>query len=129
MAQIEIRLGAIVGHENFAVLEWAHGARIDIQIRIEFLKRDTQSTAFEQTANRGRRYAFPQRRDHTARNKYVLGRGHSIHPFTFAIKALLSKFSHQSFITKASKSDATCARSSGVSTPSESYSVSTTLIR
>ena len=38
VAQVEIGLGAVVGDEDLAVLERAHGAGIDVQIRIEFLQ-------------------------------------------------------------------------------------------
>ena len=61
VAQIEIGLGAIVGDENFAVLERAHGARIDVQVRIELLQRHPQPAAFEQTPDGRRRNAFSER--------------------------------------------------------------------
>ena len=37
VAQVEIGLRAVVGDEDFAVLERAHGARIHVQVRIELL--------------------------------------------------------------------------------------------
>ena len=40
MPEIEIGLGAIVGHIDLAVLVGAHGARIDIQVRIELAQPD-----------------------------------------------------------------------------------------
>ena len=46
VAQVEIGLGAVVGDEDFAVLERAHGAGIDVQIRIEFLKRTPAGRGF-----------------------------------------------------------------------------------
>ena len=46
VAEVEIGLRAIVGDENFAVLERAHGARIDVQIRIELLQRDLAVRGF-----------------------------------------------------------------------------------
>ncbi len=37
VAQVEIGLRAVVGDEDFAVLEGAHGAGVDVEIRIELL--------------------------------------------------------------------------------------------
>ena len=61
VAQIEIGLGAVVGDEDFAVLERAHGAGIDVQVRIELLQRHAQPAAFEQTTDGRRRNAFSER--------------------------------------------------------------------
>jgi hypothetical protein len=58
MAEIEIGLGPIVEHINFAVLEGVHRPWIDIQIRIEFLKDDAQAAQFEKRTERSRRQAF-----------------------------------------------------------------------
>ena len=35
VAEIEIRFGAVVGNEYFAMLQRTHGARIDVEIGIE----------------------------------------------------------------------------------------------
>jgi hypothetical protein len=71
MAQVEVRLRAVVEHIDFAVLERAHRARIDVEVRVELLQGDLQAAVFEQRAQRGRRQALAQRAHHTARNKYV----------------------------------------------------------
>ena len=60
VAEIEIGFGAVVGDEDFAVLERAHGARIDVEVRIELLQRHAQPAALEQAADGGRRNAFPE---------------------------------------------------------------------
>ena len=60
VAQVEIGLGAVVGDEDLAVLERAHRAGIDVQVRIEFLQRDPQPAAFEQAADRRRGDPFPE---------------------------------------------------------------------
>ena len=73
VAQIEIRFRAIVGDEHFAVLERAHGAGIDVEVRIELLQRDAQPAAFEQTADGRRRDAFSERRNHAAGHEDVFG--------------------------------------------------------
>ena len=38
VAEIEIGLGAVVGDENFSMLERAHGTGVDVEVRIEFLQ-------------------------------------------------------------------------------------------
>ena len=35
VAEVEVGLGAVVGDEHLAVLERAHGARIDVDVRVE----------------------------------------------------------------------------------------------
>ena len=40
---IEVRLGAVVGHEDLAVLERVHRARIDVQVGVELLHDDMQA--------------------------------------------------------------------------------------
>ncbi len=109
VAQVEIGFGAIVGDEHLAVLERAHGAGIDVQVGIEFLQRDFEAAALEKTAEARRRDPFTQGRNHTAGYENIFG-----HVYRFTIG-----FSNNS---------ATCFQSSGVSTPSDSYSVSTTRI-
>ena len=61
VSQVEVGLSAVIGYEYLAVLERAHRARIDVQVRIEFLQRDAQAAAFEQTADRSRGDPLPQR--------------------------------------------------------------------
>jgi len=46
MAQVKIGLGAVVGDEDLTVLEWAHGAGIDVQVWVELLQRDLETPAF-----------------------------------------------------------------------------------
>ena len=41
---IEIGLSTILGHENLAVLERVHGARIHVQVRVELLHGHLQTT-------------------------------------------------------------------------------------
>ena len=43
MAEVEIGLGAVVGHENFAVLGGTHRAGIHIDVGIHFQHRDLES--------------------------------------------------------------------------------------
>jgi hypothetical protein len=48
VAKVEVRFGTVIGDEHLAVLKRAHGARIDIDVGIEFLDRDREPARFEQ---------------------------------------------------------------------------------
>ena len=73
MAQIQVRLRAVVRHEHFAVLVRAHGSRINIDIGIELLHRNLIAPALQQTPQGSCRNAFPQRGYHAACNENILG--------------------------------------------------------
>jgi hypothetical protein len=60
VAEVEIRLRAVVGDEHFAVLERAHGARVHVDVRIELDHGDLETAAFENGAQRSGGDAFPQ---------------------------------------------------------------------
>jgi hypothetical protein len=67
VAQVEVRLGAVIGHEDLAVLERRHRARIDVDVRVELLHRHGEATLHEQAAERGRGDALAERRDDARR--------------------------------------------------------------
>ena len=50
MADVQVHLGAVLGHEDFAVLERVHGARIDVEIRIQLLHGDPQAPCHQKAA-------------------------------------------------------------------------------
>ena len=50
---VQVGLGAVVGHEHLAVLEGVHGARVDVEVRIELLHHDPQTAQFQQAAEAG----------------------------------------------------------------------------
>ena len=77
VADVEIGLGAVLGDEDLAVLERAHRARIDVQVRVELLGRDGEAARFEEAAERGGHDALPQRGDDTTRDEHVPGHGFS----------------------------------------------------
>ena len=58
VAEVEIGLRAVLGDEDFTVLKRAHGAGINVEVRIAFLQGDFETATFEETANRGGSYAF-----------------------------------------------------------------------
>src|SRR2546430_7068055 len=51
--EVEIGLGAVLGNEHLAVLERAHGARVDVDVRIELDHPDLESPRLEDRAERG----------------------------------------------------------------------------
>ena len=60
MTQVEVSFSTIVGNENFAVLEGRHGARIHVQIWIEFHDVDSDPAALEQAPDRSRSQSLAQ---------------------------------------------------------------------
>ena len=75
VADVEVGLGAVLGDEHLAVLERAHRARVDVQVRVELLGRDGEAARLEESAERGGDDALPQRGDDTTRDEHVLGHG------------------------------------------------------
>ncbi|BCI88614.1 hypothetical protein NIIDMKKI_38200 [Mycobacterium kansasii] len=73
MADVEIGLGAILGDKNLAVLERVHGARVDVEVRIEFLHRDLQPAGGQQLAEATRRQSLAEGRCDPAADEEVLG--------------------------------------------------------
>ncbi len=69
MAQIQIGLRPVVGDIDLAMLKRAHGARIDIEIGIEFAETDFVPARLQQRAERGGRQTFSEGRDHAAGDK------------------------------------------------------------
>jgi len=59
VADVEVRLSAVLGDEDLSVLERVHRARIDVEVRIELLHRDVESARHQQRAEAGRRQTLP----------------------------------------------------------------------
>ena len=53
MAQIQVGLGAVVGDIHLAMLERAHGARIDVEIGIKLAQPDLESARLKKRAEGG----------------------------------------------------------------------------
>ena len=66
MAEVEIGLRAIVGDVNLAMLERAHRARIDIQIRVQLAQTHAIAARLQKRTERCGRKTFSQGRDHAA---------------------------------------------------------------
>ena len=69
VAKVEIGFGPVVGHVNFAVLVGAHGARIDVDVGVEFLEPHAQAAAFEEHPDRCARQTLTKRTDNAAGNE------------------------------------------------------------
>ena len=73
VAEIEVGLGAVVGDEDLAVLVGAHGARVDVEVRVQLLEGDGKAAGLQDVPDRGRCDAFAERADDTAGHEDVLG--------------------------------------------------------
>ena len=69
MTQIQIGLGAVIGHEHLAVLQRAHGARVHVHIGVQLLAGHLQAAALQKPTQRCSGNAFAQTGDHAAGHK------------------------------------------------------------
>jgi hypothetical protein len=75
VAQVEVGLRAVLGHEDLAVLVGRHRARVDVDVRVELLQADRQPAGDEDAPDRGGRDALAQRGHDAAGDEDVLGPG------------------------------------------------------
>ena len=73
MAQVQVRLRAVLGNVDLAVLIGTHGARIHIDIRIQLLGRHLQPPGLQKASQRGRRNALAQTGNNAAGHKNIFG--------------------------------------------------------
>ena len=66
VAEVEVGLRAVLGDEHLAVLERAHRARVDVDVRVELLDRHGQPARDQQPAQRGGGDALPECGDDAA---------------------------------------------------------------
>ena len=71
VTEVEVGLRAVFRDEHLAVLIRAHRAGVDIDIGIEFLRRDFVAAHFQKSAQRCRRNALAESRYNAARDKDV----------------------------------------------------------
>jgi hypothetical protein len=71
MAEVEVGLGAVIRHIDFAMLIGRHRAGIDIQIGIELANAHTISTRLQQCCKGGGHKAFAKRGDHAAGDENI----------------------------------------------------------
>ena len=74
VADVEVGLGAVLGDEDLAVLERAHRARVDVEVRVELLRLHAQAARLQQLAERRGDDALAERRDDAAGDEDVLRR-------------------------------------------------------
>ena len=60
MTEVEVGLLAVLGHKDLAVLEGAHGARVNVEVRVGLLHHDLVAAGLEQAAERCRRNALAE---------------------------------------------------------------------
>ncbi len=73
VAQVEVRLAAVVGDEHLAVLERVHRPRVDVDVRVELLGDHSQPARLEETGQRRRGDPLAQARCHSTGDEHVLG--------------------------------------------------------
>ena len=71
MAKVEVGLGAIVGHEHFAVLIRRHRSWVEVEIGIELAQPDLVPPRLQQRAERRRSQTLSERRNHAAGDEDV----------------------------------------------------------
>jgi hypothetical protein len=60
VAQVEVGLATVLGDEDLTMLERVHGARVDIDVGVEFAHGHPETTALEEPAQRGGGEALAQ---------------------------------------------------------------------
>ncbi len=73
VAQIKVGLGAVVRHKDLSVLKWVHGARVHVNIRVELLKGNGESSTLQECPNGSRSKPFAQGRKDPAGHEDELG--------------------------------------------------------
>ena len=135
--EVEVGLGAVVGDVDLAVLVRAHRAGIDVDVGVELLQGDLVAVPFEQRADGGGGEPLAERGHDAAGDEDVLdgpgGAGFRVHDVAHV--SLCAPIVNAFGALPRARSRAVPAgygresRSSGVSTPIESYVVSMTLMR
>ena len=75
MPDVEVGLGAVLGDEHLAVLERVHGARVDVEVGVEFLHRHLQAPRGQQLPEAGCCEALAEGGNDATRDEEVLGGG------------------------------------------------------
>ena len=60
VTKVKIGLGAVLGHINLAVLVRAHGAGVNVDVRVELLCRDLKPALLQKAPERRRRNSFSE---------------------------------------------------------------------
>src|SRR5690606_31737256 len=73
VAEVEVGFGAVFGDEDLAVLERAHRARIDVDVRVELEQGDPDAARLEQRGDRRGGDALAERGHHATGDEYEFG--------------------------------------------------------
>src|SRR3990172_4125371 len=73
VAEVKVRLSAVVGDEHLTVLVGRHGARVDVEVRVQLLDDDGDGAGLEDSADGGGGDALPYGTKDAAGYEYVLG--------------------------------------------------------
>ena len=73
MTEVEVGLVTVLGDEDLAVLKRAHGARVDVEVRIGLLHGHLVATRLEKATERSRSNALTQGRHDATGDEHVLG--------------------------------------------------------
>ena len=73
MTEVEVGLGAVVEHEDLAVLEWVHRPGIDVDVGVELLDDHLQAAGLEEPSEGGGGDALAESGGHSTRDEDVLG--------------------------------------------------------
>ncbi len=73
--QVEVGLAAVVGDEDFAVLEGVHRPGVDVDVRVELLDHDPQAPGLEQASQRGGGEPLAEAARHATRHEDVFRHG------------------------------------------------------
>ncbi len=85
VAEVQVRLRTVVGNEHLAVLERGHGARVEVDIRVQLLCLDGKPPALEDAPYRGRGDAFANRARYSACYENKLSHGLSLYQWSFGL--------------------------------------------
>ena len=72
VTQVQIGFSAVFSNEHFPVLDWAHGARIDVDVRIQFHHGHVKPAGFENGCEGSCGNAFTQRGYDPAGHKNIV---------------------------------------------------------
>jgi hypothetical protein len=72
---VEVGLGAVLGDENLAVLKRVHGARVDVEVRVELLHRHLQPARGQKLPEATRGQSLAERRHDAAADEEMFGGG------------------------------------------------------
>ena len=72
VTEVKVGLKTVVRDVALAVLVGVQGARVDVDVGVEFLNSDLIAASLQQAADAGGDDALTQRRDHSARDEDIL---------------------------------------------------------